>query len=135
MRRLQGHGFDERVIQTIARFLDDANEWVRTEAVEKIGSFRTEPALVEALLVRALNDSSPMVQCGGLWNVFYRGPHLVSALLPLADSSCDRVAAEAIWALSMSSEGKRHLQALSRLEDVNRPLTASARKWSERPDR
>ena len=53
-----------------------------------------------------------MVQCKALWNAYYRGPHLLSALLRLAESNCvDQVAAEAIWALAMSPEGKRLLLA------------------------
>jgi hypothetical protein len=108
---------------------------VRAEAVEMIGCFRTETVLVEEVLLRALNDSSPMVQCKALWNMYYRGPHLYPALVRLAEAGgTDQVAAEAIWALAMSREGKRYLPTLSRLDDMKRPLTTSARKWSVRPD-
>ena len=53
IRRLHGHGFDDRLITKLSQLLDDPDEWVRAEAVEKIGYFKTNHESVEKILLCA----------------------------------------------------------------------------------
>ncbi len=130
IRGIHSSGYDEKLIDSLAEFLDEPNEYIRALAIDNIGCFKVDTEQPVALLKGAMRDSSERVQLKALWHLYYRGPAYIRDLVAGLENYSDRVSAELIWALGTSgNERELVVSALTSGIVANRPLTGNAVRW------